>query len=78
MRCQRRFSVHSVGSVIFALFAAAYLGSCGSLVVVHPPGSAVGAADQNRWFGVAILVFALVAFVLVISRAVARLRHPKV
>jgi len=77
-RCTRRFSVHSVGSVIFAFFAAAYLGSCGSLVVVNPPGSAVGAADQNRWFGVAILVFASVALALVVLRCAARLRHPKV
>ena len=76
--CNRRFRVHSIGSVVFALFATTVLGSCGSLVVVHPPGSAVGAENENRWFGVAILVAAACSFALLVARIVARLRHPTV
>lgn len=78
LRCNGRFRVHSVGSVVFALFATTVLGSCGSLMVVHPPGSAVGEADHNRWFGVAILVAAVGALALFVARIVARLRHPTV
>ena len=77
-RCNRRFRIHSVGSVIFTVFCMLFLGTCGSLVTVHPPGSAVGAESENRWFGVGILVFAGLAFVLVVAKIVAHLRHPKV
>lgn len=77
-RCKRTFRIHSLGSVIFTVLCMLVMGSCGTLVTVHPPGEAVGAQDDNRWFGVGLLVFAGLALLLVVAKIVAHLRYPKV
>ena len=75
-RCKRDFGVSSNGSIAFALFAAVFLSAIGWLVVVQPPGSAVGAEESNRWFGWVLAAFGAAAWIVAGSRIVARLRHP--
>jgi hypothetical protein len=73
--CGLTFNVHSVTAVLFASFAAAFLTAAGALVTLHPPGSAVGAADTNRWFGVGLLVIGLLTWIVPVARIVGRARH---
>ena len=73
--CGATFNVYSVTAVLFASFAAAILTAAGALMVLHPPGSAVGAESSNRWFGVGLLVVGLLAWIVPASRNVGRWRH---
>jgi hypothetical protein len=56
-RCKVTFSVEDLARIASALVAAVALCCAAAFVVAHPPGSAIGAEDQNRWFGVALAVF---------------------
>jgi hypothetical protein len=76
--CRHTFDVHSLTAMIFALFAALVLTGAGALLTLKPPGTAVGAAESNQWFGVGLLVFAMLAWILVASRVLGRLRYPLV
>lgn len=73
--CGVTFNVRSVTAVLFASFAAALLTAAGALVTLHPPGSAVGAAESNRWFGVGVLAVAVLAWIVPVARIVVRARH---
>ncbi|HSO40219.1 MAG TPA: hypothetical protein VLT33_47160 [Labilithrix sp.] len=56
-RCKATFSVEDSARIASALVAAVALCCAAAFVVAHPPGSAIGAEDQNRWFGIALAVF---------------------
>jgi DNA-directed RNA polymerase subunit RPC12/RpoP len=77
-RCGDRFKVHDVGGVVFAGLLAAALSAAGALVMLHPPGTAVGADQSNRWFGVGMAVLGAVAWLVFASRIRGRLLHPVV
>jgi hypothetical protein len=77
-RCVSRFSVHQVRSlVVTALMAGALIGA-GALVVLVPPGSAVGAARSNQGFGVVLLLGGLVSALVWVWRIAQRRAHPHV
>lgn len=75
--CQRRFVVHDAASVVVMGSIAAVLGGVGALVVLHPPGTAVGAAASNQLFGVGLIVLGLVAAWVLVARVRGRRLHPK-
>lgn len=75
-QCGRRFSVHDVHGVVFMSLLALALFAVGALVVLHPPGSAVGAERSNQGFGVATLVFGASATLVFARRVWLRARHP--
>lgn len=74
--CKATFNVHDVRGVVFSGFAATFLSAAGALISAVPPGSAMGAADQNRWIGMGLLAIGVLAFGVPIARVVGRLRHP--
>ena len=76
--CGHSFNVHSLTAMMFASFAALILTGAGALVTLNPPGTAVGAAESNQWFGVGLLAFGMLAWILVAARALGRLRYPLV
>lgn len=49
----------------------------GALIVVFPPGSAVGAEADNRIFGIVILVGGLACLAWFVAMVRARLVHPE-
>jgi hypothetical protein len=75
-RCERPFSVHDTAAVLAMLGVALALLSLGSLVILHPPGAAVGAERSNQPFGVAAVVGGLIAAVTVALRVRRRWLHP--
>ena len=74
--CQRRFGVHDVAGVAVVGLLAAVLWAVGALVVLHPPGTAVGAAASNQRFGVGLIVLGVVAAAVCAARARSRRLHP--
>jgi hypothetical protein len=75
-RCQRRFGVHDGAAVaVMGLFAAVLWG-VGALVVIHPPGSAVGAAASNQRFGVGLIALGVVAAAMCTLRVRRRRLYP--
>lgn len=74
--CGRVFTVHDVRAVVATSVLASVLTALGALIVIHPPGSDVGAAASNRWFGMALLVLAAIAWIAVPRRIRARRAHP--
>lgn len=76
-QCTRVFSVHDVRGVVFPSVVAAALFATGALVVLHPPGAAVGAERSNQWFGVALVALGVVASLVFVQRLRARLNHPE-
>ena len=77
-RCARAFTVHDVRGVVFSFVAATVLSALGTVVIVFPPGSGVGAEESNRWFGLVLLTLATVAWVSGGMRMRARRAHPEV
>lgn len=77
-QCGTRFSVHDVRGVVFMSLAAVALFAAGALVILHPPGSAVGAERSNQGFGVAMLAFGVVAMLVFARRVWLRAMHPHV
>lgn len=77
-RCASGFTVHDDRAVAFAFVAASVLSAMGALVVAFPPGSEVGATASGRWFGVALLAVAAMAWVSFARRICARRAHPLV
>lgn len=75
-KCGRRFAVHDVRGVLFAGVVALVLFAAGGFVVLHPPGAAVGAAQSNRLFGVAMLGFGVSAALVFALRLARRAKHP--
>lgn len=75
-RCGNDFTVHDDRAVVFSFVAATMLSAIGALLVAFPPGSAVGAEASNRWFGVALLAVAALAWVIVALRIRQRRAHP--
>lgn len=75
-KCGATFNVHDAWAIAFAIFAAGFLTAIGVLITVYPPGSAVGAESENRWFGIALLVVGALTWVIPALRIRARLRHP--
>jgi hypothetical protein len=74
--CRASFSVFSDLNIAFVVFACAVATAAGALVVVYPPGSAVGAESSNRVFGYAILALSVFGWGFFASRVRTRLRHP--
>jgi hypothetical protein len=70
--------VHSVTSVLFTIFAALVVTGVGALMVVHPPGAAVGAEASNRLFGWGILGIGVLGWILPALYIVQRSRAPHV
>ncbi|MBL8954520.1 MAG: hypothetical protein JNK82_27320 [Myxococcaceae bacterium] len=76
--CKSDFSVPSTGAISFSFFATLFLAGVGAIVVINPPGAAVGAQDDNRWFGWGLLAFAFGGLVVFAARLRARVLHPAV
>ena len=76
--CNARFRVPSIGAIIFSAAAATVVTAVGLLLTLYPPGSAVGATESNRYFGIAILVVGLLGWIMPGSRIFRRIRHPRV
>lgn len=76
--CKRTFEISDNAATAFMFVAAALLSAVAWLVIVHPPGAAVGAESENRWFGVGIGVFALAGWALGIQMIRARVIHPAI
>jgi hypothetical protein len=62
--------------VAFAGVLAAVLSAAAALLVLHPPGAAVGAEESNRRFGVGLAGLGAAAWAVFAARARGRLRHP--
>lgn len=76
-QCTKAFAVHDDRALIFSFVLASALCAVSALIILNPPGSAVGAEQSNRWFGVALLVFAAIGYVSFAFRIRARLSFPK-
>ena len=74
--CGVTFNVHDGYGIAFSICAASLLTAAGALVTLYPPGAAAGAADSNRWFGIALLGVGLLTWAIPALRIRARLRHP--
>jgi len=74
--CAKGFSVHSVTGIVFATVLASAISAAGALLIVHPPGAAVGAEQSNRWFGVGLTVLGGFAWLVFGWRVRGRLKHP--
>lgn len=74
--CASDFTVHDDRSFVFGFAAATVLSAVGTLIVRFPPGAAVGATQSNRWFGVALLAFAVGAWLMLARWLLARRAHP--
>lgn len=77
-RCAKTFKVHDVPGTLFASLLALVLFAAGALVILHPPGSAVGAEESNRWFGYGMVVLGVIASLVFAARVRGRLAHPVV
>lgn len=77
-RCGCTFEVSDGLGVATMAVAAMALSAFGLLLVVYPPGSAVGAERSNRLFGVGVLVLGALTWAALTSRVRARARHPLV
>jgi hypothetical protein len=77
-RCAKRFEVHDIRGIVFASLFAILLSAVGALLILHPPGAAVGAEQSNRWFGVAMLGFGVLAWLVFAVRVRGRRAHPVV
>jgi len=75
-QCGRRFSAHDARSIISMSVIALALLVLGALVVLHPPGAAVGATRSNQRFGFVMLALSLVAATVLARRLWLRGRHP--
>lgn len=77
-RCEKIFAVHDAGGLVFASLVAVVLFAAGTLVIVHPPGAAVGAESSNRWFGIGMVGLGAIALLVFVGRLRGRLAHPVV
>lgn len=80
-RCQRcglTFRIRSAGHIAVTLLYASFLSGVGVLIVLYPPGSAVGADSENRWFGVALLVLGLSCIGWGVAMIRAHVKYPAV
>jgi hypothetical protein len=75
--CARTFTVHDNRSIVFSLTIAIVLCGVGALVIAVPPGSAVGAAQSNQWFGVGLVAFGAIAWLMVALAIRGRIDHPR-
>ncbi len=75
-RCGCNFEVSDGLGVATMAVAALALSAFGLLLVVYPPGSAVGAERSNRLFGVGVLALGALTWAALASRVRARARHP--
>ncbi len=75
-RCGTSFEVTDGLGVATMAVAALALSAFGLLLVVYPPGSAVGAERSNRLFGVGVLALGALTWAVLTSRVRARARHP--
>ncbi len=76
--CSTRFEVHSIGYLVTVSVLAGVLTALGVLMIVHPPGAAVGAEQSNRWFGVGLALLGAYLWLLFMVRLRGRLAHPVV
>ena len=74
--CKQHFATHSAGGIAFVAFGALFLSSIAWLLVAHPPGSAVGAEENNRWAGWVLCGFAAIMWAMLGARLLALQRHP--
>lgn len=77
-QCSRAFGVHDLRGVVFPSLVAVALFAAGALVILHPPGAAVGAQESNQWFGRAMVALGVVSLLVFTRRVWARLIHPVV
>lgn len=77
-RCGCTFEISDGLGVLSMTVAALALSAFGLLIVVHPPGSGVGAEHSNRLFGVGALALGALTWAMLASRVRARTRHPLV
>lgn len=77
-RCGKGFAVHDVGGVVFASLIASVLFAAGAIVIIHPPGAAVGAEESNRCIGFGMVVLGVLASLVFALRLRGRLAHPVV
>lgn len=76
--CGHKFGVHSITGMLFMICCATVVVGLGILMMLVPPGKAVGAGATNRNFGIGILVIGACGVAMAIARIVGRLRHPVV
>lgn len=76
LRCGCAFEVSDGLGVASMGVAALALSAFGLLLVVYPPGSAVGAERGNRLVGVVVLALGALTWATLASRIRARARHP--
>lgn len=76
--CARSFAVHDVAGIVFAGVLASVLSAAGALVVLHPPGAAVGAVESNVRIGVGIAIIGAIGWVIFGWRLRGRVAHPLV
>jgi hypothetical protein len=76
--CSKAFKVHDVRYFVKVSLVAACFTALGALVILFPPGAAVGAEHSNRWFGIGFAALGAVLWLLVIYRIQVRSAHPVV
>ncbi len=74
--CKKTFSVDDAKRIFSALVAAVALSCVGILIVAHPPGAAIGADGENRWFGLGLVAFAAGAWLRLALMSRTRSLHP--
>ena len=76
--CTRTFTVPDVTSLVVSFVSAIVLCGFGALIIVSPPGAAVGAEQSNQWFCLALVAFGLIAWLMLAFGIRARVNHPQV
>lgn len=76
--CNTTFSVGDTKRILSALFAAVALSCVAALIVAHPPGSALGAATENRWYGLGLTAFGAAAWLRLALMIRGRSAHPAI
>lgn len=75
--CGRAFVVHDARGILQLGLGACVLAAAGVLVMLAPPGGAVGAQASNRWFGVMLAAAGLVGWVVTGAWVRGRVVHPE-
>ena len=74
--CRATFAFDDAAHTAFLFVAAAGLSFAAWLLVLHPPGAAVGATATNRWFALPVGLGALAYVALFLRALFRRARHP--
>lgn len=74
-RCSKRFKISSVGHLVSIGLLGAVLASVGALLVVHPAGTAVGAEQANRGFGLGLAALGAAWLLFLMHRLRVRAAH---